>query len=186
MLYVWVCVQACVKSNSLIPLMLPFGKSIPPKQQGLLCIAQSMTPGWRVLRSTLKPCVGEDRRIRLQVINILLVFTIFNIKSWNWCLKEYSIKITHQATTAASLTARAWLYLWIVRTTGLSYDDQARSAGIIQGDALQSVHQAIRTWCHYWFRPLAVTIHEEIKLKNKKKTKRDITNKIKNSPRANM
>lgn len=42
--------------------------SIPPKtKQGGLCIAQSMTPGWRVLRSTLKPCRGEDRKIMLKL-----------------------------------------------------------------------------------------------------------------------
>lgn len=34
MLYVWVCVQACVKSNSLIPLMLPFGEKHPTKTTG--------------------------------------------------------------------------------------------------------------------------------------------------------
>lgn len=51
-----------------------------------------------------------------------------------------------------------WLYLWIVRTTGLSYDDQTRSTGIVQSDALQAVHQTIRTWSHHWFRPLTATL----------------------------
>lgn len=63
MLYVWVCVQACVKSNSLIPCCCPLGQHPTNTKQGGLCIAQSMTPGWRVLRSTLKPCMGEDRKI---------------------------------------------------------------------------------------------------------------------------
>lgn len=45
-------------------------------------------------------------------------------------------------------------YLWIVRTTRLPYNDQARSTGIIKRDTLQSVHQAVRTWSRHWFRPL--------------------------------
>lgn len=54
--------------------------------------------------------------------------------------------------------AQAWLYLWIVRTTGLSYNDQARSTGVVKSDALQSVHQTIRTRSHHWFRPLTVML----------------------------
>lgn len=50
------------------------------------------------------------------------------------------------------------MYLWIVRTTWLSYNDQARSAGVVKSDALQSVHQTIRTGCRHRFRPLAVTL----------------------------
>lgn len=53
-------------------------------------------------------------------------------------------------------TAQVWLYLWIVRTTGLSNDDQPGSAGVVKSDALQSVYQAIWTRSHHGFRSLAV------------------------------
>lgn len=54
------CVQACVTSNSLIPCCCLLGHLTDTKRGGLY-IAQSMTPGWRVLRSTLKPCTKEEK-----------------------------------------------------------------------------------------------------------------------------
>lgn len=85
-------------------------------------IAQSMIPGWRTLRSMLKPCKKQTRN---------------QFVPRNW-YKECNLK---------HVFAVRW-YLCTVRTTRLPQNNQARSICIIKSNALQSLHQTFRTWCN--------------------------------------
>lgn len=103
-----------------------------------------MIPGWRTLRSTLKPWKKQtqdqfqDQETAANVLGKKLSIYRNGIFPFN----------------AQSSFHR---YLCAVRTTRLSQNDQARSICIIKCNALQSLHQTFRAWCNNRFGGLAVT-----------------------------
>lgn len=85
----------------------------------------------------------------------LTLFYLYLTFPLHW--REIAHQLYEQLSEYRQNVQHAWSYLWVVRAAGLSYDDQARSTGVVERDALQSIHQAVGARSCHWFRPLAAT-----------------------------